>query len=381
MARIIYALSGQGRGHTSRVIAISDELRRAGHELLFCGGGTAREILGSEGERMLSVPPLRQVIEGNQLRFFSTIACNWESIVGMTGIITQLADEFASFKPHLLITDFEAFSPRAAQRIGLPVLSFNHQQVVTETRYELPPRFRMNAILTGAAIRLIAPRNPAHVLITSFFYSPLKRPERTTLVPPIIRPVIQSISPVRGSHVLVYFNHPKGAEYVLDVLRQVDAPFVVYNFDKPERPEDYPNVVFKQPSLNGFLEDLASCRAVISTAGFTLTSEALFLGKPLLVAPNDGIFEQTINAIFLEREGLGRTVIGRPITVRDVTAFLDQHTIYEGRLQNRNNSGNEHAVACIEKVLSRCMPSVHSRPVFPAEKEERLPEACSAKPE
>ncbi len=35
MARIIYALSGQGRGHTSRVIAISDELRRRGHEVVF----------------------------------------------------------------------------------------------------------------------------------------------------------------------------------------------------------------------------------------------------------------------------------------------------------------------------------------------------------
>src|SRR5690606_19355221 len=247
--------------------------------------------------------------------------------------------------------------------------------------YDLPLRFRLNAILTGTAIRLIAPRNPVHVLITSFFYSPLKRPERTTLVPPIIRPVIQSISPVKGDHVLVYFNHPKGAEYVLDVLRQVDAPFVVYNFDRPERPEDYPNVIFKQPSMDGFLKDLATCRAVISTAGFTLTSEALFLGKPLLVAPNDGIFEQTINAIFLEREGLGRAVIGRPITVRDVTTFLEQHAIYEERLRNRNYSGNERAVMCIEKVLSRCMPAVHPRPILPSETAERVPETCSVKPE
>ena len=56
MARIIYALSGQGRGHTSRVIAISDELRRRGHEVMFCCGGTAQEILETQGEPVLPQP-------------------------------------------------------------------------------------------------------------------------------------------------------------------------------------------------------------------------------------------------------------------------------------------------------------------------------------
>ena len=56
MARIIYALSGQGRGHTSRVMAISDALRRRSHEVMFCCGGTAQEILKAQGEPVLPVP-------------------------------------------------------------------------------------------------------------------------------------------------------------------------------------------------------------------------------------------------------------------------------------------------------------------------------------
>lgn len=362
MARIVYALSGQGRGHTSRVIAISDALRQKGHDILFCCGGTAREILESQGEPVLPVPPLRQVMESNEVRFAETMRCNLHEVLTLSDTVTDLADAFNDYRPELLITDFEAFSPRAARRIGLPVISFNHQQIVTETEYDLPPRYWFHAAVTSFAIWLIAPSQPEHLLITSFFFPPLKHPAYTTLVPPIIRPAVQALTPSRGDHVLVYYNHTDGAQHVLNTLRQVDARFVVYNFETPEDPEAYPNLQFKAPSLDGFLADLATSRAVICTAGFTLMSEALFLGKPLLVVPNRGIFEQTINALFLEQEGLGAAVLDRPITTDDVKAFLAARHAYEARLEVRNACGNEQAIACIEDVLLRLKPRTHTRP-------------------
>ena len=365
MARIIYALSGQGRGHTSRVIAISDELRRRGHEVVFCCGGTAQEILETQGEPVLPVPVLRHVMQHNMLQHGRTLRKNWETVRSLPGIVARLADAFADYRPDLLITDFEGFSPRAARRIRLPVLSFNHQQVVTETRYALPPRNWLHALLGWGTINMIVPKNPVHLLLSSFFFPPLKNPSRTTLVPPIIRPAVQALRPEKGDHVLVYYNEPEGSDYVLDRLRKVDARFIVYNFHPPEPPEAYPNLVFKQPSLDGFLDDLARSRAVVCTAGFTLISEALYLGKPLLVVPNQGIFEQTLNALFLQRERLGQAVIDRPLTVPDVALFLNRLDGYAEHLQNRPACGNKEAVACIEGVLSRHGPSVHARPLLP----------------
>src|SRR5690606_29122306 len=178
---------------------------------------------------------------------------------------------------------FEAFSPRAAQRLGIPVLSFNHQQVVTELEYDCPGRYEKNKALTATAIRLIAPSDPTHILLTSFFFGPLKRPDRTTLIPPIIRPEVQALTPSEGEHVLVYYNQTDGSQGVLEALRSVKAHFILYNFDAADEPETYDNLTFKNPSIEGFAEDLASCRAVICTAGFTLISESLYLGKPLLV--------------------------------------------------------------------------------------------------
>ncbi|MFQ5569267.1 MAG: glycosyltransferase family protein [Rhodothermales bacterium] len=365
MARIIYALSGQGRGHTSRVIAISDELQRRGHEVLFCCGGTAQDILESQGERVLHVPALRHAMQGNELRFWSTLRKNWKNLRSLRRVVEQLAETFAARYPDLLITDFEFFSARAARRMKLPILSFNHQQIVTETRYRLPWRHRLDALLACSTIKTIAPKRPEHLLLSSFFFPPLKHPEQTTMVPPIIRPAVQVLQPRKENHVLVYYNETAGSNYVLDTLRQVDASFIVYNFDLPEHPEAYPNLQFKKPSLDGFLDDLARSRAVLCTAGFTLISEALYLGKPLLVVPNHGIFEQTLNALFLQREHLGNAVIDRPMSVDDVASFLSQLDRYEKRLRNRPVCGNKKAVVCIEGVLSQITPSVHPRPHLP----------------
>lgn len=359
MAKIVYALSGQGRGHTSRVLAVSEALRASGHEVTFCCGGTARTILEQQGEDVVPVPALTQEMEGNEVRLGQTVSCNWRTVLGAESVVTRLADVFAAKRPDLLITDFEAFSWRAARRVGVPVLSFNHQQVLTETQYRLPPRYWFAAGVTLGAVRMIAPRDPLHVLLTSFFFPPLKRPVRTTLVPPIIRSDVQQLVPRDGDHVLVYYNQSEGTDHVLEVLRQVDTRFVVYNFE-PERPEDFPNVHFKEPSLDGFLQDLAASRAVLCTAGFTLISEALYLGKPLMVVPNRGIFEQTLNALFLERDGLGRSVMDRCLRLNDVQRFLDE-TQPLG-MHQRDMCGNREAVACIEGLLARLEPTQISMP-------------------
>lgn len=360
MAHIAYALSGQGRGHTSRAMAITAALRERGHTVTFCGGGTAQRILEAEGENVIPVPALRQIMEANRIQYGKTIRCNSKILIQMPAVLDRLTATFEALQPDLLITDFEAFSARAAERIDLPILSFNHQQVVTEMDYDLPMNYWPAAALASAAIRWIAPSHPEHVLLTSFFFAPLTHPERTTLVPPIIRPAVQARTPSHGDHVLVYFNHPDGIHHVLDTLRAVDAAFIVYCSDPADEMAcDDDHITVKPPSLDGFLDDLAACRGVICTAGFTLISEALYLGKPLLVAPNHGIFEQTLNALFLQREGLGQAVLDRPLAPRDVKDFLKHRNSYRARLSDYERCGNHQAVQCIEDILMRLDSTAH----------------------
>jgi uncharacterized protein (TIGR00661 family) len=60
-------------------------------------------------------------------------------------------------------------------------------------------------------------------------------------------------------------------------------------------------MTFKAFSKEGFLNDLASCKAVMATAGFTLMTESFYLRKPYLALPMRGQFEQEINGFLLAR--------------------------------------------------------------------------------
>ncbi len=363
MARIIYALSGQGRGHTSRGMAVAEGLRGRGHRVRFCGGGAAQKILQAQGENVIPVRQLQTVLRNNTIQARATLLANWPSIRNLDQIVRKLADQISEWKADLVITDFEAFSWRAANLLDLPVISLNHQQIVTETCYALPTRHKYHANLARIVINIVAPRTPNRLLLSSFFYPEVKRPDITTIVPPIIRSEIVQIEPTEGEHILVYYNQPEGNQALLEHLRADGRRYIVYNFPKPENTSSYPNITFKPACVEEFLEDLADCRGVLCTAGFTLLSESLYLGKPLMVVPNRGIFEQTLNAIFLEREALGKAVIGRNISADDLTQF---HAYIDSKA-NMNRSwnvrGNSEAIDLIEEELHLSATSwPHLRP-------------------
>ena len=57
------------------------------------------------------------------------------------------------------------------------------------------------------------------------------------------------------------------------------------------------------------MNKFASCYGIVCAGGFATTSEAIFLGKPMIVVPVEGQIEQQFNAAALEKEGV--TVIDR----------------------------------------------------------------------
>lgn len=359
MAKIIYALSGQGRGHSSRVTAISAALRDRGHTVVHCCGGTAREVLESHGEEVIPVPHLGQVVERNKLKIGRTLLLNTHNIVYQNRIVDDLAERLGTIGADLVITDFEAFAPKAADKLGIPVLSFNHQEIVTRTDYEIPSQCRLQARFTSMAIKLIAPNNPVHTLLSSFFYPPLRDPDSTTLIGPIIRPAVQNLKTSVKDHVLVYFNQPVDSEYILHEFAACDHRFIVYNFPESVTSRQFRNITFKTPSIDGFLADLASCKAIICTAGFTLISEALYIGKPILVLPNKGIFEQTLNAYFLKISGLGDALLDDRPDCSRISHFLKTACVPEN-YRPRIDCGNENAISCIESVIDKHCPSTSS---------------------
>jgi uncharacterized protein (TIGR00661 family) len=64
------------------------------------------------------------------------------------------------------------------------------------------------------------------------------------------------------------------------------------------------HIKFLPVNLDSFSNSLAQCHSVIMSAGFEGPSEALFLGKKLIVVPIKGQYEQECNAEALRKLGV-----------------------------------------------------------------------------
>ena len=136
-------------------------------------------------------------------------------------------------------------------------------------------------------------------------------------------------------------------ESLLSKLKQFSGEsFVVYGYDK-EQQED--NLLYRPFSKQRFLDDLASSKAVIATAGFTLITESLYLGKPYLALPMKGQFEQVLNALMLDELGYGKASF--TLSDDDITDFLNNLSQYTARLQDYPHEGNSRILSFIDSLL------------------------------
>ena len=351
LAHIAYALCGHGRGHSSRARAVAATLRERGHRVSFAADDPAASRLADASDGpVLRVPGLRQVMRQNKVRLGATARANldltWQSpdlIADAEGWMTALAVD-------AVVADHEPFVGRAARRMGLPVVALSHQMVLTEARPRVPLRHAASAWSTRVGIGIL---NPPYdfAVAPSFFFPPLRPGAAAVLVPPILRDDVLALRARTGARVLVYVNDGDGMAPLLDALDGVPAD--VYGLDPSLRAPA--GVRLKAPSRPGFLADLASCRAVVATAGFTLLSEALHLGKPVLAVPNRGFFEQAVNALALAEQGRGAWVprLTRPA----LRAFLAR----DGRYRRGQASvdeglrGREQAADAIERVVNTAL--------------------------
>jgi len=163
----------------------------------------------------------------------------------------------------------------------------------------------------------------AAYVVINFFEAPL-RIDSAVLAPPVVRPLIEQLTPTNGGHILLYSTIGDNHERLCEILTKFPGhKFFIYGFDKAlATPLDEKNCIFKKRSTEGFLNDLASARGVIASAGFSLLSECLYLKKKMLLLPIAGQYEQVVNANYIEKLALGLSAkeIDRPTVAR----FLEE---------------------------------------------------------
>ena len=100
---------------------------------------------------------------------------------------------------------------------------------------------------------------------------------------------------------------------------------------------------------SSFVEDLAGCNRLLTTAGNQLISEARKFNKYCLLVPEPGQYEQSINAFYAEKIGLGIQCEAKDLTSNIVKQFVNMDLTQPDR--NLPN-GTIEAIRVIRSCLS-----------------------------
>jgi uncharacterized protein (TIGR00661 family) len=357
MGKIFYSVAGEGRGHAARVRTIVEELRHENDVVLFAPHA-AFEFLDNVYHDSLDVqvrriPGLQFCYRNRRVSYLRSIWQSGPFLLSLHQMVNAMEKALDEERPDLIITDFEPILPRAARRLGLPFLSFDHQHFLTTFDLSsLPWPLWLKAKSIAASIDLFY-TGQAETIVSSFFSPDLRRNVgRVTSVGVMLRRELQNVRPSDAGHLLVYlrrFAPPR----LMEALRRCDREIYIYGLG--EQPRDG-NLRYFEVNETGFFDDLINCHALISNAGNQLVGEALCLRKPVLALPEEGNFEQMINGHFLAQTGYG---VNRDALVFDdshLNEFLDRVPQYRQHIRPDAVIGNADALTAIRRHLPIAVP-------------------------
>jgi uncharacterized protein (TIGR00661 family) len=343
MAKLIYGVSGEGSGHSSRARVIIEHLQQAGHTVKVASYDRGYRNLAADFD-VTEIEGLHITSVDNKVSVVETFVENFRRIGAGLRSFQELRRLFDEYKPDCVITDFEPMTAHLASHCDVPLITIDNQHRMRYMYYPCPPTLKNEALVTETVIRAMIPR-PDVSLVTTFYFDAVKN-DRTFLFPPVLRDEVRAVEPSDDDYVLVYCTQEFPG--LLEHLRQFPRErFVVYGFGRTGAEE---NIRFEESSAEGFLTDLARCKAVMATAGFTLITEALHLGKPYLALPMKGQFEQELNAMMLTELGYGKN--GREETIETIGDFFYHLPDYRQRLRDYPREENRDIKAKLDELLA-----------------------------
>jgi uncharacterized protein (TIGR00661 family) len=347
--RIAYTVMGYGRGHAMRSAAVLPALARD-HEVRVFAGRDAHEVLARDHDSV-EIPVIGYQYGSNgRICPRRTVLRNAPLVADLLAVgprTRAVWQQMADFAPDIVISDSETYGHRFARHHGVPRIGFDHVGIMAYCHCDFAPGDRLAGIRDGLGYRAFM-GDPDRVIVASFYPA---RPRRDTvqLVGPILREQVRAARAERGDTLLVYLN--KGAHQytaALDTaLRACGERVVVYG--TPHRGHSA-NLEFKAPARQGFIDDLAAAKAVVSTAGNQLLSEAIHLGKPVLALPEDAV-EQRLNARAVETLGVGVSACLHRFSLSTLGAFLDNGDAHAAATSAHRRDGLDDAIAALRRHI------------------------------
>lgn len=314
--RVLFLVQGEGRGHLTQALSLAQMLRTGRHDVIGAVVGvTAERGVPTFFSEQFSAPITPVFSPGlmynagtNALEPFKTTVEAVRLARTFWRSLRQVRDLIETQRPDVVVNFYEMLGglTYAFLRPTAPMVCVAHQYMAFHPNFQRPKgqwfyqqAFKINTRLTcfGAT----------ELLALSFDKQANYPTQRVRVVPPLLRQEVTQLKPTDGDALLAYVTQPGLHVELLNAHRQHPAiPMDGFHagVGVSDQVIDH-TLTYHAIDGRRFLEFMACCRAVVTTAGFESVCEAAYLGKPVLMIPQPNHYEQACNAIDGQRAGVG----------------------------------------------------------------------------
>jgi uncharacterized protein (TIGR00661 family) len=312
MARTLFIVQGEGRGHLSQSVALKEYLEEDGHtvEAVYVGGQPSREIpayykdIFKEKLTLFSSPGFLRTPNKKGIYVGRTILYNLVRFAVYLKEVRRIRREINQLKPDVVFNFYEGLGALAIRKLSPDIqrIGIGHHFFLQLDVYRFKGGNFFHRALLKYHTKLVMSSSD-RVLALSFREHPGN--ERITVVPPLVRRSFREARYKGGDAYLVYLLNEG---FIVDLIRLArlfpDLSFDLFS-DLPLLTPVPEGIRLHRIDDSNFIEKMKNCRGVISTAGFDTAAEAACMGIPLAVIPAENHYEQLCNSVDVERSGVG----------------------------------------------------------------------------
>jgi uncharacterized protein (TIGR00661 family) len=307
--KFLFIIQGEGRGHMTQAISLADMLRSEGHEIVsvLVGKNKRREVPQFFFQKiktevvLFESPNFIIDAKNKKINLWKTIFINTLKITTFAKSMFLINRKVKETKPDVIINFYDLlgglhsffFKPKAEY------VCVGHQYLLLHPEFQFPKGFKIDRFLLRLNTKVVSLRSKKYLALS--FKNMKDFPEKYIyVVPPLLRSEVTRLIPEKKGYILGYMLNSGYAEDIEAWHRHNTDTKLHFFWDKKDAPEELqvaPNLVYHKINDVKFLEMMANCDGYCSTAGFESICEAMYLGKPIMMVPSFGHFEQACNAL------------------------------------------------------------------------------------
>ena len=315
--KFIFLVQGEGRGHMTQAISLYQILIKNGHEVshIFIGKSRRRQIPDFFLRAFpISVEPIYSPnfvsdSRNKSILLIYSIIYNAMYLNRYYRSLNRIDQIVRQVRPDALINfcDFLGGFYNLLFKPSLKYFVVGHHFMTDHPDFKFAKGrlFHKRLFLINNYLNSIGAYKK---LALSFkAYNPVKV-NNTIIVPPLLRDQLHELKSIDNDFILGYMVNEGYSQEIINWSLKNPAIRLEIFWDKKDEPETKRvgnNLVFHQLNADKFLKKMAQCKGMVTTAGFESICECMYLGKPVLMVPVSGQYEQACNAIDAEQAGAG----------------------------------------------------------------------------